>query len=108
MLGDKVTEIKASTKLKTHPVCLSSGQGLTFEMEKYFAAVQPDLNMKAQRILEINVDHPAFITFEAARITEPEKAKKYAEILYNQACLIAGLPIDDPSAYTDLLCSLWQ
>ena len=108
VLGDKVTEIKASTKLKTHPVCLSSGQGLTFEMEKYFAAVQPDLNMKAQRILEINVDHPAFITFEAARITEPEKAKKYAEILYNQACLIAGLPIDDPSAYTDLLCSLWQ
>ena len=108
VLGDKVTEIKASTKLKTHPVCLSSGQGLTFEMEKYFAAVQPDLNMKAQRILEINVDHPAFITFETARITEPEKAKKYAEILYNQACLIAGLPIDDPSAYTDLLCSLWQ
>ena len=108
VLGDKVTEIKASTKLKTHPVCLSSGQGLTFEMEKYFAAVQPDLNMKAQRILEINVDHPAFITFETARITEPEKAKKYVEILYNQACLIAGLPIDDPSAYTDLLCSLWQ
>ena len=108
VLGDKVTEIKASSKLKTHPVCLSSGQGLTFEMEKYFAAVQPDLNMKAQRILEINVDHPAFITFETARITEPEKAKKYAEILYNQACLIAGLPIDDPSAYTDLLCSLWQ
>ena len=108
VLGDKVTEIKASTKLKTHPVCLSSGQGLTFEMEKYFAAVQPDLNMKAQRILEINVDHPAFITFETARITDPEKAKKYVEILYNQACLIAGLPIDDPSAYTDLLCSLWQ
>ena len=108
VLGDKVTEIKASTKLKTHPVCLSSGQGLTFEMEKYFAAVQPDLNMKAQRILEINVDHPAFITFETARITAPEKAKKYVEILYNQACLIAGLPIDDPSAYTDLLCSLWQ
>ena len=107
-LGDKVTEVKASTKLKTHPVCLSSGEGLTFEMEKYFTAVQPDLNMKAKRILEINVDHPAFLTFETARIAEPEKAKKYAQILYNQACLIAGLPIDDPSAYTDLLCSLWQ
>ena len=107
-LGDKVTEVKASTKLKTHPVCLSSGEGLTFEMEKYFTAVQPDLNMKAKRILEINVDHPAFLTFETARAAEPEKAKKYAQILYNQACLIAGLPIDDPSAYTDLLCSLWQ
>ncbi len=107
-LGDKVTEVKASTKLKTHPVCLSSGEGLTFEMEKYFTAVQPDLNMKAKRILEINVDHPAFLTFEPARAAEPEKAKKYAQIFYNQACLIAGLPIDDPSAYTDLLCSLWQ
>ena len=107
-LGDKVTEVKASTKLKTHPVCLSSGEGLTFEMEKYFAAVQPDLNMKAKRILEINVDHPAFLAFEMARAAEPEKAKKYAQIFYNQACLIAGLPIDDPSAYTDLLCSLWQ
>ena len=107
-LGDKVTEVKASTKLKTHPVCLSSGEGLTFEMEKYFTAVQPDLNMKAKRILEINVDHPAFLIFETARTAEPEKAKKYAWILYNQACLIAGLPIDDPSAYTDLLCSLWQ
>ena len=107
-LGDKVTEVKASTKLKTHPVCLSSGEGLTFEMEKYFTAVQPDLNMKAKRILEINVDHPAFLTFETARAAEPEKAKKYAQILYNQACLIAGLRIDDPSTYTDLLCSLWQ
>ena len=107
-LGDKVTEVKASTKLKTHPVCLSSGEGITFEMEKYFTAVQPDLNMKAKRILEVNVDHPAFLAFETARIVESEKAKKYAQILYNQACLIAGLPIDDPSAYTDLLCSLWK
>ena len=107
-LGDEVTEVKASTKLKTHPVCLSSGEGITFEMEKYFTAVQPDMNMKAKRIMEINVDHPAFITFRTARITDPEKAKKYARILYNQACLIAGLSIDDPSAYTDLLCSLWQ
>ena len=107
-LGDKVTEIKASAKLKTHPVCLTSGEGITFEMEKYFAAVQPDMNMKAKRILELNVDHSAFTAFEIARITDPEKAKKYAEIFYNQACLIAGLPLDNPSAYTDLLCSLWK
>ena len=100
--------VKASTKLKTHPVCLTSGEGVTFEMEKYFTAVQPELGLKAKRILEINVDHPAFLAFETARVVDPEKAKKYAEILYNQALLIAGLPIDNPSAYTDLLCSLWK
>ena len=107
-LGDKVDQVKASSKLKTHPVCLSSGQGITFEMEKYFTAVQPELGMKAKRILEINVDHPAFAAFETARIIDPDKAKKYAQILYNQACLIAGLPIENPSAYTDLVCSLWK
>ena len=107
-LGDKVDQVKASTRLKTHPVCLSSGQGITFEMEKYFTAVQPELGMKAKRILEISVDHPAFAAFETARITDPDKAKKYAQILYNQACLIAGLPIENPSAYTDLICSLWK
>ncbi|MBE6990797.1 MAG: molecular chaperone HtpG [Ruminococcaceae bacterium] len=107
-LGDRVTEVKASTRLKSHPVCLSSGQGITFEMEKYFTAVQPELGMKAKRILEINVDHPAFVTFETTRIIDPERAKKYAEVLYHQALLIAGLPIEDPSAYTDLLCSLWK
>jgi molecular chaperone HtpG len=108
LLGDKVTEVKASAKLKTHPVCLTSGDGITFEMEKYFTAVQPELGMKAKRILELNVDHPAFLTLEAARITDPEKAKKYAQVLYNQALLIAGLPIENPSDYTDLVCSLWQ
>ena len=107
-LGDKVDQVKASTRLKTHPVCLSSGQGITFEMEKYFTAVQPELGMKAKRILEINVDHPAFAACETARITDPDQAKKYAQILYNQACLIAGLPIENPSAYTDLICSLWK
>ena len=107
-LGDRVDTVKASTKLKTHPVCLSSGEGLTFEMEKYFRAVQPDMDMKARRVLEINVDHPAFKAFEAARFSDPEKAKKYAEIFFNQAMMIAGMPIDDPSGYTDLLCSLWQ
>ena len=108
VLGDRVSEVRASTKLKTHPVCLTSGDGLTFEMEKYFTAVQPELGMKAKRILELNVDHPAFVTFETTRIMDPEKAKKYVEIFYNQALLIAGLPLENPSAYTDLLCSLWS
>ena len=107
-LDGAVDEVKVSTRLKTHPVCLSSGEGVTFEMEKYFKAAQPELGLKAKRILELNVDHPAFLAFETARLTDPEKAKKYARIFYNQAQLIVGLPIDDPSAYTDLLCSLWQ
>ena len=106
-LGAKVDGVKASTRLKTHPVCLTCGEGLTFEMEKYFTAVQPDLGLKAKRILEVNTNHPAFAALESAREPDPEKAKKYAEILYQQACLIAGLPIENPSDYTDLLCSLW-
>lgn len=108
VLGARVDEVKASDKLKTHPVCMSSGEGMSFEMEKYFHAVQPDMPMKAQRILEINVDHEAFAALESARLLDEEKAKKYVEILYNQALLIAGLPLEDPTAYTDLLCSLWQ
>ena len=107
-LGAKVDGVKASTRLKTHPVCLTCGEGLTFEMEKYFTAVQPDLGLKAKRILEVNTNHPAFAALESARETDPEKAKKYAEILYQQACQIAGLPIENPSDYTDLLCSLWS
>ncbi len=106
-LGDRVTEVKASVRLKSHPVCLSAGKGISFDMERYFTAVQPELGMKAKRILEINVDHPAFLAFENARLINPEKAKKYAEIYYNQALMIAGLPIEDPSGYTDLLCGLW-
>ena len=107
-LGDRVDEVKASNKLKTHPVCLSSGEGVTFEMEKYFAAAQPEMKIKAKRILEVNVDHKAFLSIDVNRITDPELAKKYCEILYNQALLIAGLPIDDPSAYTDMLCTLFK
>ena len=107
-LGDQVDEVLVSKKLKTHPVCLSAGEGMSFEMERYFSAVQPELGMKAKRILELNTEHSAFAALEQARTTDPEKAKKYAQILLNQAKLIAGLPIDDPSGYTDLLCSLWS
>ena len=107
-LGEGVDEVRISRKLKTHPVCMTSGEGMSFEMERYFNAVQPEMGMKAKRILEVNVDHPAFAALEAARASDPEKAKKYAQVLMNQAKLIAGLPIDDPSGYTDLLCSLWN
>ena len=107
-LGEGVDEVRVSRKLKTHPVCLTSGEGVSFEMERYFNTVQPEMGMKAKRILELNVDHPAFSALEAARANDPEKARKYAQVLMNQAKLIAGLPIDDPSGYTDLLCSLWS
>jgi molecular chaperone HtpG len=106
-LGDKVDVVKATTKLKSHPVCLSSGDGITFEMEKYFTAVNPDLGMKAKRILELNVDHDAFLKLDRARIDDPERAKKMCEVLYAQSMLIAGLPLQDPSGYTDIVTSLF-
>ena len=105
-LGDAVKEVKASARLKSHPVCLTAGEGLSFEMEKYFQAVQPDSGIKADRILELNVEHPAFQALEAAVKDDPEKARKYASLLYSQALLIAGLPLADPSGYTDLVCEL--
>ena len=107
-LGDKVKEVKLSKKLKSHPVCLTAGEGLSFEMEKYFAAVQPDHPIKADRILELNGTHPAFVALEQAMDADPEKAKKYAQLLYDQALLIAGLPLEDASAYTDLVCELMR
>ena len=105
-LGDAVDEVRLSRKLRSHPVSLTSGEGVTFEMEKYFASVQPEAGIKAKRILELNVEHPAFQALEKARVENPEKAKQYARILLEQAKLIAGLPIENPVAYTDLVCGL--
>ena len=105
-LGDKVAEVVESKKLVSHPVCLTAKGGISFEMEKYFNAVQPDSGMKAQRVLELNLNHDAVKNMEALIQTDIAKAKKYAEVLYSQALLIAGLPLENPSEYTDLVCSL--
>jgi len=105
-LGDSVKEVKASKKLKSHPVCLTAGEGLSFEMEKYLNTMQPEKPIRADRILELNTAHPAFAALENAVTADPELAKKYASLLYQQAILIAGLPMEDPSAYTDLVCEL--
>jgi len=105
-LGDQVKEVKASKKLKSHPVCLTAGEGLSFEMEKYLNSVQPEHPIKADRILELNTQHPAFAALEKAVTDDPELAKKYAALLFDQALLIAGLPLEDPSGYTDLVCEL--
>lgn len=105
-LGDKVTEVTASKKLISHPVCLTAKGGISFEMEKYFNSVQPDSGMKAQRVLELNLTHNAVKKMESLIQTDIDKAKKYAEVLYCQALLIAGLPLENPSEYTDLVCSI--
>ena len=106
-LQGRIDEVKASERLKSHPVCLSNGSGITFEMEQYFRSLSPDMKMKSKYILEINMNHDAIKKLDQIRKSDLITAKKYCEILYNQARMIAGLPIEDPSAYTDLLCSLW-
>ena len=105
-LGDRVAEVTASKKLVSHPVCLTAKGGISFEMEKYFNSIQPDSGMKAQRVLELNLGHEAVKTMESLIQTDIDRARKYAEVLYCQALRIAGLPLEKPSEYTDLVCSL--
>ena len=107
-LGDKIKETRASRRLKTHPVCMTAGEGLSFEMEKYFKNFQMPTPVKADRILELNTDHPAVQAMEAAMTSDRAKAELYAKILYDQALLIAGLPLEDPSEYTDLVAELMK
>ena len=76
--------------------------------EKYLDRIGQRMGIKAGRVLELNAEHPAFHALELAVAQEPEKAKKYAELLYSQALLIAGLPLEDPTGYTDLVCELMQ
>ncbi|MBQ5398298.1 MAG: molecular chaperone HtpG [Ruminococcus sp.] len=105
-LGDKVNEVIASKKLVSHPVCMTAKGSISFEMEKYFNAMQPEAGMKAERCLELNMNHQAVKTMSELIGKDDEKAKTYAEIFYNQALLIAGLPIEDPSGYADLVSSI--
>ena len=105
-IGDGVKEVKISRKLRNQPVCLTAGGGLSFEMEKYLAAAAPDSKAKAERILELNADHSLFHRLSALHQSDPDKAKSLAKILYHQAELLAGLPIEDPAAYSQLVFSL--
>ena len=105
-LGDKVNEVIASKKLVSHPVCMTAKGGISFEMEKYFNTMQPEAGMKAERCLELNMNHPAVKKMTELIGTDDEKAKTYAQIFYNQALLIAGLPIEDPSGYADMVSSI--
>ncbi len=105
-LGDKVNEVIASKKLVSHPVCMTAKGGISFEMEKYFNTMQPEAGMKAERCLELNMNHPAVKKMTELIGTDDDKAKTYAQIFYNQALLIAGLPIEDPSGYADMVSSI--
>lgn len=105
-LGDAVKEVRLSAALKSHPVCLVPDAGMSFEMEKYFKRMNPEMDMKAGRILELNGDHPVFAALQVAVAQDQEKAKKYCKILYDQALLMADLPLDNPTEYTDLICSM--
>jgi len=107
-LCNKVDDVVVSNRLLSHPVCMSNGGGITYEMERYFRSLSPDMPMKAKLILEINAEHSALKALKKAMTDNPEKAGVYCEILYNQARMIAGIPVEDPSGYTDLICGLWS
>ena len=107
-LGDDVKEVRLSENLGTHPVCMVPEEGMTFEMEKYFKRLNPEMGMKAGRILELNPNHRLFGLLQVAVAQDEEKAKKIAKILYAQALLMADLPLENPGEYTDLVCELVQ
>lgn len=110
-LDGKVSEVVLSSKLKSHPVCLSSKGAFTIEMEKVIDAM-PNVQQnapKAQRVLEINGSHPVFNSLTAAFAAgETKKVENYAKLLYDQALLIEGLSVEDPVAFSNAICELMQ
>ena len=105
-LGDQVKEVKLSGNLGTAPVSMSPDSGMSFEMEKYMKRVNPEFAYSAGRILELNPDHDAVKAILRAVTEDPLKAKDYANLLCCQAMLMAELPLEDPAAYTELVCKL--
>ena len=105
-LGDKIKDVRLSDNLGSHPVSVVPDGGMTFEMEKYFKRMNPEAGMKADRILELNADHPIFAKLQIAVAQDEKKAEDLVNILYTQALLMAGLPVENAGEYTDLVCSL--
>jgi molecular chaperone HtpG len=108
-LGDAVESVKSSRKLKNYAVCLSAEGEITLEMERYFHSL-PGVDsgaMRARRVLELNMDHPAVKALDKARTEDPERAAAMAKVLLAQASLTAGFPPEDPAAYSELVCSLF-
>ena len=106
-LGDKIKAVKVSTRLKDHPVCLSSDGPVSIEMEKVLRKQPGSEGVKSEKVLELNAKHPVFAVLKAAQQAgDTDKLNKYASILYNQALLIEGMPVDDPVAYAEAVCEL--
>ena len=108
-LGGKIKEARISRILKSHACCLTAEGGVSIEMEKYMRKQGGELaDFEGEHVLELNADSSAFAAMKSAMATDKELAAKYAKILYDQALLIAGLPLEDPSEYSDLVCSLMK
>jgi molecular chaperone HtpG len=106
LLSGKVTNVKASKRLKKHPVCLSTDGDVTIEMEKILNAMPNNPNVKAEKVLEINVNHEVFTSLKDAFDKDKEKLNLYTALLYNQALLIEGLPLQDPVEFTNDICKI--
>ena len=100
-LNGKVEEVKATARLKSHPVCISSIGDISIEMEKVLNQMPNDQNVKAQRMLEININHPIFEKLTTAFTSDKEKLNKYAEVLYTAAQLMEGIAPEDPVSFTN-------
>ena len=107
-LGDQVKEVKLSADLGSHPACITPDSGMSFEMEKYMKKANPEFAFPVGRILELNPEHEAVKALQKAMTEDPVKAKDYAQLLCYQAQLMAELPLDDPYAYTELVCKLMK
>ena len=107
-LGEQVKEVRLSADLGSAPACMVPDAGMSFEMEKYMKRVNPEFAFPVGRILELNADHPAVQAMQKAMTEDPLKAKDYAQLLMYQAQLMAELPLEDPFAYTELVCKLMQ
>jgi len=105
-LNEEVSDVKLSERLVDSPVCLVSGEGISFEMEKALSQNPNGNGLKATRILEINPNHDLFLAIEKAYETSPETLKQYAKLLLNQALLIEGMPISDPQEFSKMMCDL--
>ena len=106
-LGDKVTEVKLSSRLKSHPVCLSVKGELSMEMEKVLnQAPDAQQGIKAEKVLEINAGHEIYSKLQTLFENDKDKLKKVSEVLYNQALLIEGMPVENPTKLASLVCDL--
>lgn len=106
VLAGKVKEVRASRRLKSHPVCLAADGDLTIEMEKILNSMPDSQNVQAEKILEINPNHEVFASLQNAFANDKEKLALYTNLLYNQALLIEGLPISDPVEFTNDICKI--